>query len=82
MAAFTPPRSMGIAHSLTDISHTDLGNCAMISDASPLPRQPQSQASTLALGLPRCTPSAITRLTSAMISASVRFLQCGHDFQP
>src|SRR5688572_3160075 len=48
-----PPRSMGLDHSLTDISKTDFGKRAMISLASPWPFQPQSETTTFALGLAR-----------------------------
>src|SRR5690606_20790273 len=51
----TPPLSIGLAHSLTDISQTDSGNLEITSGASPCPCQPQSQTITLASGLARCT---------------------------
>ena len=52
-SVFIPPRSIGLDHSLTDISQTDFGNRVMISCASPWPFQPQSDKMTLALGLLR-----------------------------
>ena len=49
---FTPPRVMGLDHSLTDINHVDFGNVS-ITSAAHASFQPQSQTITLALGLPR-----------------------------
>ena len=35
MRDWMPPRSIGNPHSLTDINHTEVGNLAMMSGASP-----------------------------------------------
>jgi len=70
-----PPRSMGRSHSLTDISQAVRGRRAMMSGARPCPRQPQSDRSTRAAGLPRWTPASRTAATSEMMSASLRAWQ-------
>src|SRR3954447_20727873 len=76
--AFTPPRSSGRDHSLTDMSQHDFGSRAIVGPAQSS-GQPQSQAMTLAFGLPRWTPASMVALTSAMTSGPVRALQRGHD---
>src|SRR5207248_9349590 len=76
---FTPPRTIGIDHSLTDCSHTLLGSVRIISAASPS-FHPQSHTITFASGFPRCTPASIVEFTSAMIAAADRPLQCGQFF--
>src|SRR5205823_10949310 len=52
------------------------GSDRIISAASP-PFHPQSQTSTRASGLPRCTPASIVEFTSAMIAAADRPLHRG-----
>ncbi|OQC27033.1 MAG: hypothetical protein BWX70_02283 [Verrucomicrobia bacterium ADurb.Bin070] len=68
---------IGSDHSLTDCTQQFLGRRAMIS-AAWVSSQPQSQARTLASGLPRATPCAIVAFTSAMISAYERCLHRSH----
>ena len=65
---------MGSDHSLTDMNQTSRGRNAIGSGLG----QPQSQTITFALGLPRCTPSAIAAFTSARTCAGLRFLHRGH----
>ena len=76
-----PPRSIGKDHSLTDISQTDFGNRAMMSTRIAVAFPAPVRHDDVGLGVPAVNSFFDdVATTSAMISVSVRDLQCSQDF--